>query len=233
MTARFLTGAGMALLFASLGLAQAGPEGHWEGTLSMGNRDIGLSLDLAKNAKSEWIGSMGMPAEKMTGLVVMNIAVSGKSVKFTAVELMMAKVDLTLDENQSMKGTVTTQKDELPIEFKRTGPAKVDLVPPSPAVSKELEGDWEGTLQTPGRGMLVILHFKNQPDHSVAATIDTPDTGGAGLPLNDVKQTGQKVEFGLKIAHGKFEGTLNSAGTEIAGQLTHEETGMPLVLHKK
>jgi len=29
------------------------------------------------------------------------------------------------------------------------------------------------------------------------------------MPLNDVKQTGQKVEFGLKIAHAAFQGALN------------------------
>jgi hypothetical protein len=54
-----------------------------------------------------------------------------------------------------------------------------------------------------------------------------------GVPLNDVKQTGQKVEFGLKVAHGSFEGTLNKDGTELAGELTHEGGSTPLTLRKK
>ena len=33
--------------------------------------------------------------------------------------------------------------------------------------------------------------------------------GAATVPLNDMKQAGQKVEFGLKVANGSFEGTLN------------------------
>ena len=230
---RSLCGVGGAVLFASLVWAQASPAGHWEGTFTQDNREIGLSLDLAKNEKSEWIASMGVPSENATGLVVMDVALSGSSVKFVAVEIMMAKFDLTLGEDGSLKGTISGPQGSLPVEFKRTGEAKVELTPASPAVSKELEGDWEGALQTPGRAVRMIFHFSNQADRTVAATIDTPDSGAMGLPLNDVKQMGQKVEFGIKIAHGTFQGTLNPEGTELAGQFTHEGGSMPLTLRKK
>jgi hypothetical protein len=43
--------------------SDAGPEGHWEANITGdGGRRTGVSLDLAKNAKSEWIASMGVPA---------------------------------------------------------------------------------------------------------------------------------------------------------------------------
>jgi hypothetical protein len=233
MTTRFLSGAGAAVLFASLVCAQTGPAGHWVGAFTAGNREIGLSLDLAKNAKSEWVASMGVPSENATGLVVTDVVVNGDSVKFVGVELMMTKFDLTLIPDGRMKGTLTNPQSSSPIEFKRTGEARVELIPASPAVSKELEGDWEGSLQTPGRAFRMIFHFRNQTDKTVAATIDTPDTGGMGLPLDNVQQTGQKVEFGLKIAHGVFQGTLNPEGTELAGRFTHEQDSVPLTLRKK
>ena len=54
------------------------------------------------------------------------------------------------------------------------------------------------------------------------------------MPLNDVKQKGQKVEFGLKIAGAtRFQGSLNKEGTEIAGQWTQGAYSMPLTLRKK
>jgi hypothetical protein len=233
MFTRFLRGAGAAVLFASLVCAQTGPAGHWEGAFAAGNRQIGLALDLAKNARSEWIASMTIPSENATGLVVSDVAVNGNSVKFVGVELMMAKFDLTLGPDGRMTGTLTNGQNSTPIDFKRTGEAKVELIPASPAVSKELEGDWEGSLQTPGRAFRMVFHFKNQADQTVAATIDTPDSGAMGLPLNNVKQTGQKVEFGVKIAHGAFQGALNPEGTELAGQFTHEQVSMPLTLRKK
>jgi hypothetical protein len=221
------------LLFAAHLSAQGGPEGHWEGSFTANNNQIGVSLDLAKNAKSEWIASMGMPSEKMTGLVVMDVKVSGNSVTFTAVELQMAKSALTLGPDGQMKGTFAgPQGSPIPVELKRTGAAKVELIPASPAVAKEFEGDWQGALQTPGRTFQIIFHFRNQPDKTVAATIDTPDTGGFGLPLNDVKQTGKQIEFGIKIAHAEFKGILNQESTEIAGQFGHEKQFAPLTLKK-
>jgi hypothetical protein len=233
MSTRLLRGASAAVLFAALSCAQTGPAGHWEGAFTAGNREIGLTLDLAKNARSEWIASMSIPSENATGLVVSDVAVNGNSVKFVGVELMMAKFDLTLGSDGRMKGTFTNGQNAVPIELKRTGEARVELIPASPAVSKELEGDWEGSLQTPGPAFRMIFHFKNQAGKTVAATIDTPDSGAMGLPLNDVKQTGQKVEFGVKIAHGAFQGTLNAEGTELTGQFTHEQDSMPLTLRKK
>ena len=80
-----LRSAGVALLFASLACAQTGPAGHWEGVLGAeNNHDIGVTLDLAKNAKSEWIASMGIPAGNLTGMVVADVVVNGDALKFVA-----------------------------------------------------------------------------------------------------------------------------------------------------
>ncbi len=216
------------VLLGSLVVAQAAPEGHWEADIKGdGPQLMRVTLDLAKTAKSEWIASMGLPSANRTGLVVKDVAVNHKSVKFVALELMSARFDLTLGPDGKMKGTISGPSSQ-PVEFKRTGEAKVELIPPSPAVSRELEGDWEGSLNGTFR---MAFHFKNQPDKTATTTFDTATA--TNLPLNDVKQTGQKVEFGMRIAHGAFEGTLNKEGTELAGQFTHEANRTPLTLRKK
>jgi hypothetical protein len=221
---------GAALWFASVLSAQTSPAGHWEGVLKAEGREITLSLDLDRNAKSEWIGSMG--AQNATGLVVKDLVVNGNSVKFMAVELQMAKLDLTL-ANGRLGGTFNGPRGPMPIEFKRTGDANVRLPAASPAVSKELEGDWVGTLKTPGPELDITIHFKNQPDNTVVATIDIPAQNAVGMPINDVKQTGDQVEFGLKIAHAAFQGTLNKERNELTGQLGHDEQVMAVTLKKK
>src|SRR5450759_3791404 len=233
MFTRSLLGAGAAFCLASCMWAQAGPDGHWEGTTKEGNRDIGLTLDLAKNGKSEWVASMGVPSENAIGLYVKDLAVSGKSVKFMAVELMMSTVDLTLGPDGKLAGTITGQRGgPMPIEFKRTGEAKVALPSASPAVSKELEGDWEGSLQGPNGELLpMVFHFKNLPDKTVAATMDSPARNVVAMPLNDVKQTGQKVE--IKIAGGSFQGSLNKEGTELAVQMIRGAVSLTVTLRKK
>ncbi len=240
MNARLLSGLatvvfGLAALAvcASPAPAQTGPAGHWAATFNPDGRDITLSLDLARNDKSEWIASMGVPSENATGLVVGDVAVSGSSVTFVAVELMMSKFELTLDAGGALKGTVMAGPKAMPIEFRRTGEAKVQLMPPSPAVSKELEGDWEGSLAMGNQTMPIVIHLKNRPDKTVAATMDSPARNAMAIPLNDVKQAGSNVEIGVRVAHARFRGALNSAGTELTGQWMHEEMTMPLTLRKK
>lgn len=231
--ARMVRGAVAAVLFASVVPAQTGPAGHWEGTFKVNDREVGLGLDLAKNAKSAWIASMSVLAENVTGLVVMDVVVNGTSVKFVGVELMMSKFDLALEPDGRMRGTLSNPQTTAAIEFKRLGDAKVELIPASPAVSRDLEGDWEGSLQMPGRAFRILFHFRNQADGTVAATIDTPDSGGQSLPLNNVKQTGRNVEVGIRIAHATFQGTLNTEGTELAGQFAPEENSLSLTLRKR
>ncbi len=233
MFARFLSSLAAVLLLASPAHAQTSPAGHWEGTCNVGGRDIALSLDLARNARSQWVASMGVPSENATGLVVMDVAVNGASVKFVAVELMMSKFDLALDANGALKGSFAAGPNAVPIEFKRTGDAKVELMPPSPAVSKDLEGDWEGSLAMGPQTMPIVIHLRNQPDNTVAATMDSPARNAMSIPLNDVKQAGAKVEIGVRVAHARFQGTLNNEGTELTGQWTHEQMTMPLTLRKK
>jgi hypothetical protein len=220
-----------ALLLVSLTCAQAGPDGHWEAEIKGdGPQLVRVTLDLAKNAKSEWIGSMGLPSENRTGLVVKDVVIKGNSVKFLALELMSARFDLTLGPDGTMKGTISGPSSQ-PVEFKRTGEAKVELMSASPAVSKELEGNWEGALKSPNGAFQMVFHFRNQPDKTVLATFDT--SNATNLPLNDVKQTDQKVAFGMRIAHGSFQGTLNQEGTELVGQFTHEANSVPMTLRKK
>jgi len=84
-------------------------------------------------------------------------------------------------------------------------------------VSKELEGDWEGALSLPnGQSRPVIIHFKNQPDRTVEATIESPTQGVQGFPL---KRSCRRRRGGVCGAgRGRsYKGTLNKEGTQIAG----------------
>jgi hypothetical protein len=53
------------------------------------------------------------------------------------------------------------------------------------------------------------------------------------MPIDNVKQSGAKVEFGLKIAHASFQGTLDKEQRELKGRLGHEDQQMEVTLRKK
>jgi hypothetical protein len=115
--------------------------------------------------------------------------------------------------------------------MKGTGEAKVELPKSSPAVSGELEGNWEGILDTPNGPLKIVVHFKNQ-DKTVKATMDSPDQGSMDLPLTDVVQKGSAVAFQLRLVNGGYTGTLNKESTQLAGEWSQGGNSLPLTLKK-
>ena len=223
----FFTAFGAAVLFAQSGLA-----GHWEGTVAAPNGPSQMSLDLDKNQRGDWIASLGVPQRSITGVRVGELKVEGDKVHFTVPDLPAQpnSFDLTLAAGK-LSGTLAIGGGSIAVELERKGEAKVELVPASPAVSKELEGDWEGTIALPGGdSRLVVVHFQNQPDKTVSATIESPGQGPASMVLTEVKQTGSTVEFTVWRASGNYKGTLNKEGTEISGQWIQSPGADPLAL---
>ncbi len=140
--------------------------------------------------------------------------------------------DCSLENSNSMRCTLNTPGGSLTSTMKRTGEAKVDLPKSSPAVSGELEGNWEGTLDTPNGALRLVVHFKNQPDKTVKATLDSLDQNSIDLPLTDIVQKGPAVEFQLRLVNGGYKGTLNKEATQLVGEWTQSGSSMPLTLKK-
>jgi hypothetical protein len=231
---RYLLACGCFALVAVIAVAQTDFSGHWEGAVDVPNGPTRLALDLAKNAKGVWVASLGVPEQKVTGLRVTDVSVVGSEVRFAAPDLPGSPTfELTLADGK-LKGAVLVQALSLALEMQRTGDAKLDIAQPSPAVSKELEGDWEGSISLPnGQSRAVAIHFKNQPDQTVEATIESPSQGVRGFPLKDVAQKGAVVEFAVQAVGGSYKGTLNKEGTEMAGEWTQRSGSAPLTLNLK
>lgn len=222
--------------FVAAAFAQPGLPGHWEGTVELPAGSIGpniIALDLARDARGAWIASLGVPQQHVTGLTVDDLHVEGAKVKFIAPDVPgKPSFDLTLADGK-LAGALSLQGQTMRIELKRTGEAKVEATPASPAVSKEFEGDWEAAFTLPnGQSRPIQVHFKNQPDRTVAATIDSPSQGFHGS-LEQVVQSGNSVKFQVHIYGGSFEGTLNAAATEIAGTWVQGGANPPAALTLK
>jgi hypothetical protein len=227
----------LVLLAAAPVFAQTDPSGHWEGTLQVPNGPNVLELDLARNGQGAWIASMGVPQQNASGLRIADLHVDGNKITCNAPDVPgRPSFELTFAAGKLI-GTLSMQGHSLPLEMQRTGEAKVDVAPPNPAVSRQLEGDWEGTLSSPDGSLnrQVIVHFKNQPDRTVLATIDSPSQGARGLVLSGVVEKDGAVEFYLKGIGGSYKGKLNQQATEIAGEWTQRpgSAPLPLVLKKK
>jgi len=222
--------------------AQAGLAGHWEGTLPVPSGPSQLVLDIDKNARSEWIASLSLPQAQVSGLRVTNLRLEWPELRFESPEVPNQPAFALTWKAGKFTGSVSVKGYSIPFEMTRTGDAKVELPPSNPAVPKELEGDWEGAFALPGGGTRPIaVHFKNQLDQTVAATLDSPSQGIRNLWLSIVELKGDAIYFALRgpgnTTNGSYKGAWNRSASELTGEWSQKQkppsAPLPLVLKKK
>jgi hypothetical protein len=207
----------------------AAQAGRWEGALKLPNRELPLIVDLAKNDAGTWVGSFDSPQQNATGIEMSEVKVEGRSVSFRIMGPQAFSGTVSEDGNV-LSGTFTAGPNALPLEFKRTGEAKVTVNPKSKAVPAEFAGDWEGTVDVSGQMMRVVLHLANQTDGTVRGTLDSPDQKVMGLALTTISQTGKKLAFTIKVINGAFAGELSDDA--ITGEWSQNDFKVPLTLRR-
>lgn len=221
------------ILSAHVALADsAAASGHWDGAIQVPGSALGIQVDLAKNAKGEWMGTIDIPAQHLKGFPLSSVAVKGNAVSF----LMKGpqgdpKFDGTVSANgNSLSGNFTQGGAALTFGLKRTGEARIETPAKSTAISKEVEGAWEGTLDTGGQQLRLTLKMTNQADGTAAGTMISVDQGGAVIPITTITQKGFSLKLELKSINGAFTGELKE-GT-LAGQWTQGPGTFPLVFKR-
>ncbi len=221
-------------VFLTAAFAQSGPAGHWEGTVQLPDHDIQIVVDLAKDDKGAWNGAFSQTTQGVRNVPLADIRVDDKSVKFriAAGGSSAPEFDCSLESPTSMRCSLTTPGGSVTSSMKRTGEAKIELPKFSPAVAGELEGKWEGSIETPNGTLRLVVHLKNQPDKTVKATMDSLDQNSMDLPLTDIVQKGSAVEFQLRLVNGAYKGTLNKDATQLEGEWSQGGASLPLILKK-
>src|SRR5262249_40869520 len=79
-----VVGTGLLVLSAAGAAQTQSAAGHWEGNIQMPNRDLSITVDLAKGKTGKWIGSMSVLGSSSIDVPLGNIAVQDTAVAFTA-----------------------------------------------------------------------------------------------------------------------------------------------------
>ena len=226
--------AGLLLIGAVYG-QQTAPSGRYEGVLKAPNRDITIALDIEKHATQGWIGSVdvNMP-NAPKGLLVENLAVDGDNVSWVLPAFGAAKFTGKHNADQkTLNGTAATPGGDLVFELKRTGDAKVNLPGPSSAITPDIEGKWEGTLEVGQNSLRLAITFATGPTGKGTGEIVSVDQGGTKVPITTITQDGKNLKFEARSVAGAYAGTLNDAKTELSGEWTQGGLKAPLVLKKQ
>jgi hypothetical protein len=233
---RVLLIAALLLLPAPSLIAQTAvdPSGHWEGAIQVPQMDLNIEIDLAKDSKGELRGTFGNPGEKLKGLPLANVAVDGRAVTF---EIKAGSGGGTfhgeiLADGTSMSGSFVAQAGTVPFSLTRTGDAQIEAPPKSAPIGKEMEGTWNGAIDAGGMHLRVVLKMSNQPDGTSSGTIISLDQGALEVPVALV-QKADNLTFTVRMTGGSYSGTLNAAGTELAGTYTTAQgVALPLTFQR-
>jgi hypothetical protein len=219
------------LLWASGITAAVEPWGHWEGTVTAQFGTIRIELDLTTTPDGKPTATFSVPDRKLNGLPMMALTVDGSTIAFEPAAIgARFKGDLSADGSE-LSGTFEASAGSTPVTLTRKGEARVANVPKNAAVSKELEGTWNGTLHVDG-GKRVVLRMINLPDGTSTATMISVDEAGLTLPVALIRN-GNALTLEVPAVSSTYAGTLSADGQEVVGTYTtHDGFDLPLTLRR-
>lgn len=90
---------------------------------------------------------------------------------------------------------------------------------------------WHGTLDVGGTQLRMVVHIEAAGD-SLTATMDSPDQGATGIPVQQVTATDDSLALVVSVVNGRFDGALDAEGETIEGTWTQNGQSFPLTLKR-
>lgn len=98
---------------------------------------------------------------------------------------------------------------------------------------EDIEGLWMGSLEIQGgQELRILFNISTGPGDLPTATMDSPDQGVSGIPVETVTYKDGDLRLEVKSVRGVFEGTLKEDGKTIEGEWKQAGSALPLVLSR-
>jgi hypothetical protein len=109
-----------------------------------------------------------------------------------------------------------------------TGIAGLAVAGPAAGIA----GDWEGTLDTGGGSLRVVVHITQDKDGKLGGAIDSPDQGASGIEITAITYKAPALHFEVDSINGAYDGKMNSEDSQIAGDWKQNGASLPLSLKR-
>jgi hypothetical protein len=80
------------------------------------------------------------------------------------------------------------------------------------AHGQNVVGDWQGDLALGAGEVRIVLHITKSPEGALKATMDSPDQGALGIPVESITLDSNKLKFTANGIKGSYEGTVKKDG---------------------
>ena len=234
ITNRLILVASMMLLSTFLRAQSAvDPSGHWTGAIHVpayngaSPREVGIDVDVAKCDGGALEATFGQPAQHIKGLPLGTVSLDGKTISFELKANGGGLFTGTVADAKSIAGEFITAEGgyAIPFNLARTGDAIVEAAPKSTAISKELEGTWNGTVEFEGKKERLVLKLANTADGTAVGTVVDRDGSNVEIPVG-MAQTAASVTIEVAAVRASFTGVLN--GSELTGLWSQGPLMLPL-----
>jgi pimeloyl-ACP methyl ester carboxylesterase len=110
-------------------------------------------------------------------------------------------------------------------EFQNPAPVQQPAASPRSAQDADAkpEGDWEGALDAGRVKLRIVLHITRK-EGAYSATLDSPDQGALGIPIETVTVTGDSIKMDMKSMRATYVGKVARDGSSIGGDFTQGQT---------
>ncbi len=92
------------------------------------------------------------------------------------------------------------------------------IVPP--ALAQDADGDWHGTVKSSASENQLVIHIRKAADSRYAGSMDIPDLGVSGIPLETIAADGRSLVFTASSVGGAYRGTWDPAQNRWKGEWT-------------
>lgn len=200
--------------------------GDWQGTITTGMGELRLVLHIAKNAGGTLKAVIDSPDQNAAGVTIDSITLDANKVHFSSAAL-KSSYEGTLKSSDTINGN-WIQGAKLPLVFKKTTTPLKTVHKPAPPT--DIDGKWEGAIDTPQGKLHIVFHLQNTEDGLMAA-MDSPDQKLIGWPATSVSRKGSSIKIEMKQISGYFQGKLNKDLDTISGDWS-QGSDMPLQLKR-
>lgn len=100
------------------------------------------------------------------------------------------------------------------------------------AASPAVVGDRQGSLDTGGGSLRVVLHVSADKDGKLTATMDSPDQGATGIDITAISFAWPDLHFEVQKIGSSYDGKTNKDNSEISGTWKQGSASLPLIFKR-
>ena len=98
--------------------------------------------------------------------------------------------------------------------------------------AQNITGDWNGALEIQGMQLRIVFHLTEE-NGKLVATLDSPDQGASGIPMDEATFENNKLTILASKMGMKYTAELNQDQSKIEGTFNQGPMSLPLEMSRE